>query len=60
MNEGGRYGVTGVKTAVDDKETCLLSEWSARRVEDGGGGRRGRGVLWSRRTDDRDCVTHCP
>lgn len=33
----------GVKTVVVDKETCLLSERSAKRVEDGRRGRRGEG-----------------
>ena len=46
VDEVGRYVVVmGVKTVVADKETCPLSERSARRVEDGGRGRRGEGCL---------------
>jgi len=37
--------VVGVKTVVADKGTCLLSERSARRVEDGGRGGREEGCL---------------
>lgn len=48
--------VMGVKTVVAAEKTCLLPERSARRVEDGGRGEGGRGVLWSRRTD-RECHT---
>ena len=46
MDEEGRYVVVmEVKTVVADKRTCLLSERSARRVEDGGRGGRGEGCL---------------
>ena len=31
------------KTVAVERETCLPSEWSARRDEDGGRGRRGGG-----------------
>jgi len=49
--EGGRGGVRcavamGAKTAVVDKETCLLSERSARRSRAEDGGEGGRGVRW--------------
>ena len=44
VGEGRRcVGVMGVKTVVANKETCLLPERRARRVEDGGRGRRGEG-----------------
>ena len=44
VGEGGRYmGVMGAKTVVADKETCLVPERPARRVEGGGRGRRGEG-----------------
>jgi len=46
VDEEGRYVVVmGVKTVVANKGTCLLSERTARRVEDGVRRRRGEGCL---------------
>ena len=60
VDEGGRCAlVVGVKTAVVDEKTCLLSTRPARQVEDGGRGRRGGGVF-SGQGERTTEVTHCP
>ena len=59
MDEEGRYVVVmEVKTVVADKRTCLLSERSARRVEDGGRGGKGGGVSSGQGERTTETVSH--